>query len=162
MLQNKSLKNNKKDVLITIVSVLVLISSVLYLVNSYTFTGNVTPIELLTVTLLQLSISIVLGCGFLCGSFTYVDSTISKLLITAFIASMIFLVVITILESTLVIYYDECEKLDNVTTTHIFEYDCINYAIDNPHSTGTEIINHFKQKADYIQINNILDRPLIP
>lgn len=86
------------------------------------------------------------------------------------ISSMIIMVGILLYGNMLVPYYDDCNVISLNSNVNISINDCIDYALENPNTTGAELVEYFEQNTIQEQntirekdkYDSILQRQLIP
>ena len=147
--------NKSKPNIMSICCLFILGATLLFVIP-----GDKTPLEMQVVVITQLIILLLSSVVFWWSETQNKGNYLSVILL---ISSLIIICSIFVFQSTLIIYYDDCNEiilLDN--GVNISRNDCINYTIENPDTTGAEIVNHFKQNVKEKEITSVLERQLEP
>ena len=153
--------NKSKYNIINIICLCILATTLIFIMP-----GDKTPSEMQVAIFVQFGVVLlsVIGMLKIGDKSTDMEAAIALIIM---LSSIIILFSIMIFQSSLTIYFDDCNEitlLDN--GVDISRNDCINYAIENPDTTGAELIDHFKQKKIDIvkekEITSVLERQLEP
>lgn len=145
-------KEEQKTTFITISLISANIITILY-----TLHGGLTPLELL----------IILGYtmfSFL-STVRIAFTDLNKIVITTLIISTLVLTgIVFVFQDSMVIYSDDCKELTEIEH-NISLYNCVNYIIENPDSTGNQVIEALIPEqtiTEKEQPVSILDRQFNP
>ena len=146
----QTILNKSKHNIIDMGCLFILVSTLIFVIL-----GDKTILDLQITVIIQIAM-----CLLSCVYFCYLVNNNKNHTLSLIMLSSLILISMTTFSST---YYDDCNGitlLDN--GVDISRNDCINYTIENPDTTGAELVNHFKQNVKEKEITSVLERQLEP